>query len=243
MKLLTTSELASLFSISKHTIRHYIDIELLTPKERNENGYFFFDEENVYKLYQILVFKNIGYSLRSIKTILTQSNMAPFFTEAEQTIQKKIDELLAIKNTVHAVIEAQNSYKLNEISFFERSDRYFHSFPESVVENGEVDLIKANNMNLSSLDQIFYVHRENEDIPCLESKKEEGEFAFTKGTYASMSFIVETEDCIKQNIDLFLTDKLLSVRDISQNQLLFFENVYCSLAYNSATIFTVEMKL
>ena len=62
MKLLTTSELASLFSISKHTIRHYIDIELLTPKERKENGYFFFDEENVYKLYQILVFKNICYN-------------------------------------------------------------------------------------------------------------------------------------------------------------------------------------
>ena len=71
-------------------------------------------KENIYKLYQILVFKNIGYSLRSIKTILPQSNMAPFFIEAEQTIQKKIDELLAIKNTVHAVIEAQNSYKLNE---------------------------------------------------------------------------------------------------------------------------------
>lgn len=47
MKLLTTSELATLFSISKHTIRHYIDIDLLTPKERRDNGYFFFDEENV----------------------------------------------------------------------------------------------------------------------------------------------------------------------------------------------------
>ena len=41
MKLLTTSELATLFSISKHTIRHYIDIDLLTPKERRDNGYFF----------------------------------------------------------------------------------------------------------------------------------------------------------------------------------------------------------
>lgn len=51
MKLLTTSELATLFSISKHTIRHYIDIDLLTPKERRDNGYFFFDEENVYRLY------------------------------------------------------------------------------------------------------------------------------------------------------------------------------------------------
>ncbi|WP_195961512.1 MerR family transcriptional regulator [Enterococcus casseliflavus] len=181
MKLLTTSELASLFSISKHTIRHYIDIELLTPKERNENGYFFFDEENIYKLYQILVLKNIGYSLRSIKTILTQSNMAPFFIEAEQTIQKKIDELLAIKNTVHAVIEAQNSYKLNEISFFERSDRYFHSFPESVVENGEVDLIKANNMNLSSLDQIFYVIMKMKISLVLKVKRKKGHLLLLKG--------------------------------------------------------------
>lgn len=89
MKLLTTSELASLFSISKHTIRHYIDIELLTPKERNENGYFFFDEENVYKLYQILVFKNIGYSLRSIKTILTQSNMALFLLKPNKRSKKR----------------------------------------------------------------------------------------------------------------------------------------------------------
>lgn len=89
MKLLTTSELASLFSISKHTIRHYIDIELLTPKERKENGYFFFYEENVYKLYQILVLKNIGYSLRSIKTILTQSNMAPFLLKPNKRSKKR----------------------------------------------------------------------------------------------------------------------------------------------------------
>lgn len=89
MKLLTTSELATLFSISKHTIRHYIDIDLLSPKERRDNGYFFFDEENVYRLYQIIVLRNIGYSLKTIKTVLTEEDVAHYFLEAEQNLQKK----------------------------------------------------------------------------------------------------------------------------------------------------------
>ncbi|GAJ26749.1 mercuric resistance operon regulatory protein [Liquorilactobacillus sucicola DSM 21376 = JCM 15457] len=97
MKLLTTGELASLFSISKYTIRHYIDIELLIPKHRKENGYYLFDEENVYKLYQILVLKKIGYSLGTISTILTQNEILNYFTDAEQRLQNKIDELSAVK--------------------------------------------------------------------------------------------------------------------------------------------------
>lgn len=41
MKLLSTGELATLFSLSKYTIRHYIEIELLIPHQRNKNGYYF----------------------------------------------------------------------------------------------------------------------------------------------------------------------------------------------------------
>ncbi|EPH62731.1 hypothetical protein D931_01888 [Enterococcus faecium 13.SD.W.09] len=43
-------------------IRHYIDIDLLTPKGRSQTWYIFFDKENIYKLHQILVFKNNGYN-------------------------------------------------------------------------------------------------------------------------------------------------------------------------------------
>ena len=89
MKLLTTSELATLFSISKHTIRHYIDIDLLTPKERRDNGLFLFDEENVYRLYQIIVLRNIGYSLKTIKTVLTEEDVAHYFWKLNKIFKKK----------------------------------------------------------------------------------------------------------------------------------------------------------
>ena len=80
-------------------------------------------------------------------------------------------------------------------------------------------------------------------IPCFQSKNKEDDLFFAKGTYASMSFIVNTEDCIKKNIDLFLADKLLAIKDTSPHHFLVFENIYCSLAYNNAPIFTVEIKL
>ena len=102
----------------------------------------FFDEENVYRLYQIIVLRNIGCSLKTIKTVLTEEDVAHYFWKLNK-IFKKIDELLAIKNTVQNIIQAQERYKLNEITFFERADRYFHPFPETVIDNSEIDLIKA----------------------------------------------------------------------------------------------------
>lgn len=244
MKLLTTGELASLFSISKYSIRHYIDIGLLIPKQRKENGYYLFDEENVYKLYQILVFKKIGYPLSTISTILTENEILNYFADAEQRLQNKIDELNAIKKTVQTIIQAQNTYKLNETTFFDRPDRYFKSVPKSVLENETVDLLKASDLNISPLDEIFYITKKNlSNIPCLKSKKEDSEYSFSQGTYACKSFIVKNEECIKKNVALFLSDRLLNINGPNHNDLLLYENVYCSLTYNDVTVFTLEIKL
>ena len=66
MKLLTTSELATLFSISKHTIRHYIDIDLLTPKERGETMVISFSMKKMFIDYIKLSF------LGTLATLLKQ---------------------------------------------------------------------------------------------------------------------------------------------------------------------------
>ncbi|EOK04043.1 MerR family transcriptional regulator [Enterococcus faecalis] len=244
MRLLTTGELASLFSISKYTIRHYIDIGLLVPKQRKENGYYLFDEDNIYKLYQVLVLKNIGYPLSTIDTILCQNGIVDYFIDAEQQLQNKIDELNAIKKTVKSIIQAQDIYKLNETTFFERPDRYFKSIPKSVLKNETIDLLKASDLNISPLDEIFYITKKNlSNIPCLKSEKKDNEYFFSQGTYACKSFVVKNEECIKKNVAFFLTDKLLNINGANHNDLLLYENVYCSLAYSNVTVFSLEVKL
>lgn len=113
-----------------------------------------------------------------------------------------------------------------------------------MLENETVDLLKASDLNISPLDEIFYITEKNlSHIPCLRSEKEDSEYVFPQGTYACKSFIVKNEECIKRNIDLFLSDRLLNINGPSHNELLLYENVYCSLAYNNVTIFSLEVRL
>lgn len=181
MKLLSTGELATLFSLSKYTIRHYIEIELLTPYQKNKNGYYFFDEENIYQLYQIIVFRNIGYSLNEIKRILTHDTLVDALETAKSNLQQKIDELFVIKSTVNNILEAQKSYKVNEVVYFERTTRYFKPLPSIALENGQVNLLKAAKAKITPLDEIFYITSKTlPNIPCVECEEEERAFFFQK---------------------------------------------------------------
>lgn len=61
---LTMGELSHLFNIKKSTVRYYVDEGLLTPQKNNQNNYYIFLEEDIYRLYQILVLKESGISIK-----------------------------------------------------------------------------------------------------------------------------------------------------------------------------------
>ncbi|EAA0373783.1 MerR family transcriptional regulator, partial [Listeria monocytogenes] len=50
MHTLSSGEIAQLFQISKYKIRHYIDEGILVPKRNPENGYYYFEETDIYRL-------------------------------------------------------------------------------------------------------------------------------------------------------------------------------------------------
>lgn len=244
MKQLTTGEIARLLNVSKHTVRHYIDEGLLVPERNEENGYYYFDELSVYKLYQIIVFRNIGYSLAEIKAILQEKSPLPALKQAELTIQNQIDELIAIKATVGTIIGAQKDYKLDELVFLERDARYFKTAPPEILVNGDVDFVKAAKLMGYQLDEVYYVLGKNEQtIACFASSKELSDHQFLAGTYGCKSFIVEDESSVLEQIELFISDPLFMVNEVSLSDILIYENVYCSLAYNDVTIYTIEGKL
>ncbi|HET7579118.1 MAG TPA: MerR family transcriptional regulator [Bacillales bacterium] len=70
MRMYKVKELADLAGISVRTLHHYDEIKLLTPEKTNEAGYRLYSEENLEELQQILFFKELGFPLRKIKTIL-----------------------------------------------------------------------------------------------------------------------------------------------------------------------------
>ncbi|WP_373598789.1 MerR family transcriptional regulator [Paraclostridium bifermentans] len=68
------SEVAKLSGISVRMLHHYDNIGLLVPSEKSDKNYRLYSDEDVKRLYQILIFKELEFSLKEIKNILDDEN-------------------------------------------------------------------------------------------------------------------------------------------------------------------------
>ena len=68
--MLTVREVSMLAGISVRTLHHYDDIGLLRPSERTEAGYRLYDERDLARLQQILLFRELEFSLADIRRIV-----------------------------------------------------------------------------------------------------------------------------------------------------------------------------
>jgi DNA-binding transcriptional MerR regulator len=69
---LSVSETSRLMGISVRTLHYYDEIGLLTPSEKSDAGYRFYDEKNLAVLQQILFYRELELPLKEIVHILSQ---------------------------------------------------------------------------------------------------------------------------------------------------------------------------
>ena len=70
MKRYTVKQLAELANVTNRTLHYYDQIGLLLPASYGDNGYRYYDENAVFRLQQILFFRELGFSLEQIHAIL-----------------------------------------------------------------------------------------------------------------------------------------------------------------------------
>ena len=66
----TVNEVSKLTGVSIRALHHYDTIDLLKPTQVTESGYRLYDDTAIEKLYMILVFRELGLSLKEIADIL-----------------------------------------------------------------------------------------------------------------------------------------------------------------------------
>ena len=66
----TVKEVSKLTGVSIRALHHYDAIGLLKPTQITESGYRLYDDIALEKLYMILVFRELGLSLKEIANIL-----------------------------------------------------------------------------------------------------------------------------------------------------------------------------
>lgn len=90
--MMTVKEVSKLTGVSIRTLQYYDAIGLLLPTEYTETGYRLYDDTVMQRLQQILLYKELEFPLKEIKTILN----APDF-DRNKALEQQIEMLLMKK--------------------------------------------------------------------------------------------------------------------------------------------------
>ena len=110
----TVSEIAALAHVSVRTLRHYDAIGLLKPTQITEAGYRLYDNAALERLYLILLFRELEFSLKDIQAILD----APDFDRnriLEQQVELLQAKIVHLQNRIHLA----NGIKLMGVKYLE----------------------------------------------------------------------------------------------------------------------------
>ncbi len=105
----TVKELARLTGLTPRTLRYYDSIGLLCPRRGRENDYRFYGSEEVDRLQQILLYRDMGVPLEEIRKLLDapgfdrEAALREHLTRLRER-RREVDALIrAVQNTLHTI--------------------------------------------------------------------------------------------------------------------------------------------
>jgi len=129
----SANKLAKMSSVSTRTLRYYDEIGLLKPMKVAPSGYRIYGQSEVDKLQQILLFRELGFPLESIKKLLSASGFdrektfIAYLTELKAK-RKRLDTL--IQNVTKSISAMKGEISMTDIEKFE-------GFKQSLIDENE----------------------------------------------------------------------------------------------------------
>lgn len=103
----TVAKLAKISGVSIRTLHWYDEIGLLKPAYHGANGYRYYEDEQLLTLQQILFFRELGFELKQIESILKRSDFDKMATLISHRIvlQKNVERTRKLIKTIDKTIE------------------------------------------------------------------------------------------------------------------------------------------
>ncbi|EGA72174.1 MerR family transcriptional regulator [Vibrio sinaloensis DSM 21326] len=116
--MLTVTQIAKQFGLSRTTILYYEKEQLLLPAYRSENGYRWYGEEQIKRLETITSYRSYGLSIASIKTLLNRNgeSQALLLREHFNQLEKEIQHLRAQQKAVVLLLQEPNLLEENIVN-------------------------------------------------------------------------------------------------------------------------------
>ena len=131
----TSNKLAKMSGVSARTLRHYDDISLLKPMRTACSGYRIYGQQEVDALQQILFYRELGFSLKDIKEMLSSPDFSreQAFANHLAQLHKKRERLDALINNVSKSIASMKG--VAEIPDKDKFDGFYHLLYEKRYQN------------------------------------------------------------------------------------------------------------
>ena len=112
-------EFAQQIGVSVRTLHYYDEIGLLKPSEVDaQNGYRFYDERSLERMQEILFYRELDFSLKTIAQILSSPDY-----DKQQALTRQRKLLLAKKERLERLIDALDSLEKGEV-FMKPNNEY-----------------------------------------------------------------------------------------------------------------------
>ena len=121
----TVGEVAELAGVTVRTLHHYDELGLLSPSERSSAGYRWYSHDDLLRLQEILIWRQLGFSLLEIASLLDDPghDRLAALERQRELVGREIERLGSLAAAVDAAIDAQqNGTVIEEASMFEGSD-------------------------------------------------------------------------------------------------------------------------
>ena len=104
----TVSDVARLAHVSVRALHHYDEIGLLRPSRRSRAGYRLYDSDDLRRLREILVFRELGFSLNAIGELLSASaaERAAALRRQRGELEDRVRRTQAVLRAVDATLDA-----------------------------------------------------------------------------------------------------------------------------------------
>lgn len=129
----TVQKLARLADISTRTLRYYDEIGILKPARTSSSGYRIYGQAEVNRLQQIMFCRELGFSLDSIKGMLSD----PFFDEIE-ALKEHREKLLQRRNQLDLLIaNVEKTIASKEGRMIMTDKDKFEGFKQKLIDDNE----------------------------------------------------------------------------------------------------------
>lgn len=185
---LTTGQFAKLCQLNKKTLFYYDEIDLFKPSYSSENGYRYYSIFQLDKLALIISLKDLGMSLKEIKTYLTDSDHLQLnrkLKEKEAEIDAKILQLQSTRSFLKKVVNNNETFQahLNQgFLIIAQPKEYFEIILP--IEKPSGKMIITNYLT----DGLFTGHYIDDHHSFLYKKVEKSDHCIESGNYLCLYF-------------------------------------------------------